>query len=187
MSTRSLTVFADSEAVATGDSDSAISTVKAFAAKGDPRTLLVFDDVTGEQVDLDLRDNLPVAEATEATERRGPGRPRLGVVGREVTLLPRHWEWLNAQPGGASVALRKLVERASRDNAQADRARRSREAAFRFMTVAAGNERGFEEACRALFARDREAFESQVTGWPRDVAAYTKVLADGAFVGVDHD
>ncbi len=93
--------------------------------------------------------------------RRTPGRPKLGVVGREVTLLPRHWEWLNAQPGGASVALRKLVEHARRDNVAKDRLRCSQEAAYRFMSAMAGNEAGFEEASRALFAGDSERFDTQ--------------------------
>ncbi len=112
---------------------------------------------------------------------RAPGRPKLGVVGREVTLLPRHWEWLNAQPGGASVALRKLVEQARRANVTNDRIRYSREVAFRFMSAMAGNEAGFEEVSRALFAGDRERFDENSSLWPPDVRNYARTLAAEAF------
>jgi hypothetical protein len=108
---------------------------------------------------------------------RGPGRPRLGVVAREVTLLPRHWDWLSGQPGGASVALRKLVEEARRANAGKDRVRRSQEAAYRFMSAIAGNLPGFEEAARALFARDPERFADCIRGWPADVQQHLARLA----------
>ena len=112
--------------------------------------IIIFSDATGQPIDLDLRGTereivarLPQpasppdveTEETAAAEPRGRGRPKLGVVAREVTLLPRHWEWLGAQPGGASVALRKLVEEARRANGDADRARAARDAAYRFMSV----------------------------------------------------
>ncbi|WP_188590115.1 DUF2239 family protein, partial [Achromobacter denitrificans] len=101
----------------------------------------------------------------------------LGVVAREVTLLPRHWDWLAAQPGGASVVLRKLVEQARRDNESADRRRQRQEAAYRFMSAMAGNLPGFEEATRALYAEDRERFAAQVASWPQDVRGYALGLA----------
>ena len=112
---------------------------------------------------------------------RKPGRPKLGVVPREVTLLPRHWEWLAAQPGGASVALRKLVEHASRANQSQDRIRKSRESAYRFMTAMAGNDPGFEEALRALFAGNHERFEQEIAEWPRDIQAHARKLAAPSF------
>ena len=105
------------------------------------------------------------------------------MVAREVTLLPRHWAWLNAQPGGASVALRKLVEMARRDHEESDRVRRSQEAAYRFMSVMAGDEPGFEEAARALFAGDAERFRANSTAWPPAVAAYAADLAADALPG----
>lgn len=107
--------------------------------------------------------------------------PGAGVVGREVTLLPRHWEWLGSQPGGASVTLRKLVERARKENAGADRVRRAREVAYRFLPAMAGDRPGFEEATRALFAGDEEKFEAETAGWPADVRGYARALAAGAF------
>ncbi|WP_154585104.1 DUF2239 family protein, partial [Bordetella pertussis] len=111
---------------------------------------------------------------------RGRGRPRLGVVAREVTLLPRHWDWLAGQPGGASVALRKLVEQARREHAGADALRRGRDAAYTFMSAAAGNLPGFEEAVRALYAGDAERLAAHMAGWPADVRAYALRLAGAA-------
>lgn len=147
-------------------------------------SILIFDDANGRPLDLDLRGNerdivarLPQpapnpevsAEGVSAPEPRGRGRPRLGVVAREVTLLPRHWEWLGAQPGGASVALRKLVEAARRCGGDLDRNRAARDAAYHFMSAMAGNLPGFEEASRALFADDRRQFVALIAGWPGDI------------------
>ncbi|NTU72437.1 MAG: DUF2239 family protein [Coriobacteriia bacterium] len=183
MPTESLTVFAGSHAILTGERDAVAYALREMHAAGEQRAILVFDDTTGEQIDIDLREGSasgPPPSSEEPVQRR-PGRPKLGVVAREVTLLPRHWEWLNAQPGGASVALRKLVEGARRENVDTDRARRSQEAAFRFMTAIAGNEPGFEEACRALYAGDRRVFNSHAASWPPDVGDYARRLAGDAF------
>lgn len=181
--------FADSHQIAQGDLPQMAQAVKPLVDAGDSRTLLVFAHPTGEQVDLDLRGSLEdVLAATQppqtepAQPRRSPGRPKLGVIGREVTLLPRHWEWLNAQPGGASVALRKLVEQARRGNQETDRTRQSREAAFRFMSAIAGNEPGFEEASRALFAGDGDGFSEHTNAWPADVRDFANKLAVDAFI-----
>jgi hypothetical protein len=113
-----------------------------------------------------------VADDNEPSAPRGPGRPKLGVVAREVTLLPRHWEWLNAQRGGASVALRKVVDEARRASGDRDRERAARDAAYRFMSAMAGDRRGFEEASRALFAGDRPRFEQHTVAWPEDIRTY---------------
>ena len=142
---------------------------------------LVFDDATGRQIDLDTRgtpDEISVRYSEIASaEPRGRGRPRLGVVAREVTLLPRHWDWLNSQPGGASVALRKLVDHARRASGDRDRVRAAQESAYRFMSAIAGNLPGFEEATRALFAYDRRHFGELIAGWPEDVRDYAVRLA----------
>ncbi|CAD6520634.1 hypothetical protein LMG28727_01436 [Paraburkholderia kirstenboschensis] len=112
-------------------------------------------------------------------EPRGRGRPKLGVVPREVTLLPRHWEWLATQPGGASVALRKLVEEARRTRGEKDRCRRAHERAYHFMSAMAGDMPGFEEATRALFANDEPRFRELIGAWPDDVRNHTIALAFG--------
>lgn len=175
-------------------SDVALAVKRALAAHGN-EPILVFQDVSGKQVDLDLSGDdaqitarhapAPViAAASDNAEPdaapRGRGRPKLGVVAREVTLLPRHWDWLGAQPGGASVALRKLVEQARRDNEAQDARRQRQEAAYRFMSSMAGNLPGFEEATRALYADDRDAFARQVAQWPQGVRAYATSLAWGS-------
>lgn len=135
--------------------------------------VLAFEVETGRQVDFDLRGSLDEVLAREAgPPRRGPGRPRLGVTSREVTLLPRHWEWLEAQPGGASGALRRLVEQAARADPGRERARRIRDALSRFLAATAGDRPGYEEACRALFAGDTARFEALVRRWPRDLRAH---------------
>lgn len=150
--------------------------------------IIIFADATGQPIDLDLRGTErdvvarlpqpePEPEQNAAAEPRSRGRPKLGVVAREVTLLPRHWEWLGAQPGGASVALRKLVDAARRANGDADRARAARDAAYRFMSVMAGNLAGFEEASRALFADDRRKFVALIAGWPNDIRDHIVKLA----------
>ena len=142
---------------------------------------LVFEDATGRQVDLDTRgtpEEISRRYAEEPLpEPRGRGRPRLGVVAKEVTLLPRHWDWLSSQSGGASVALRKLVDQARRASGDHDRLRAAQEAAYRFMSVLAGNLPGFEEATRALFAYDRRRFAELVAHWPEDVRDYAIQLA----------
>lgn len=142
---------------------------------------MVFRDATGQQVDLDTRGTAEEIEARyakePASETRGRGRPRLGVVAKEVTLLPRHWDWLSSQPGGASVALRKLVEEARKNSGDADRIRAAQEAAYAFMSAIAGNLPGFEEAIRALFAYDRRRFSDLVAKWPEDVRDYAIQLA----------
>jgi uncharacterized protein len=145
----------------------------------------IFSDATGRPIDLDLRgsvDNMLKwpGKATEepGSEPRGRGRPKLGVVAREVTLLPRHWEWLSTQPGGASVALRKLVEAARRDNGDADRLRAARDAAYHFMSAMAGNLENFEEASRALFADDRRRFSSLIAAWPADIRDHVVKLVE---------
>jgi hypothetical protein len=151
--------------------------------------ITVFSDTTGRIIDVDLRGSTadilarlpattnPAVEPETSSEPRGRGRPRLGVVAREVTLLPRHWEWLNAQPGGASVALRKLVEDARRTSGDRDRQRAARDAAYHFMSAMAGNFPHFEEASRALFADDRRSFVEQIASWPVDIRDHVVNLA----------
>ena len=159
---------------------------------GGRHPILIFDYDTGRQIELDLRGTdkdirarlaSPQREEDEApeTEKRGPGRPKLGVVPREVTLLPRHWDWLNAQPGGASVALRKLVEEARRTRGRADTARARQEAAYRFISAIAGNLPRYEDATRALFAGDAVAFSKFTDPWPVDVRDHARHLAGAAF------
>jgi uncharacterized protein len=185
--TETFTAFEGQRRLASGlltDIAPAIKRAEARAAE----QISIFSDATGRAIDLDLRGSVDdmlkwLAKTSEAPaasgEPRGRGRPKLGVVAREVTLLPRHWEWLNAQPGGASVALRKLVEAARRNNGDADRLRAARDAAYHFMSAMAGNLTHFEEASRALFADDRRRFSSLVAAWPADIRDHVVKLAHG--------
>ena len=182
------TAFAGSARIASGElRHVALKAKQAFDA-GKP--VLVFEDASGRVVELplelpagDLLKRLaePAASAVPVAAKppppRGPGRPKLGVVAREVTLLPRHWDWLSRQPGGASVALRRLVEEARRIHQGRDSVRESREATYRFMTAMAGSLEGFEEAARALFAGDQKRFAALVAPWPVDVSHYLQGLA----------
>jgi len=173
------TAFQGPKRIATATAPQVALFLKDATQGGD---FLVFEDATGRQVDLDPRgtpDEIAIRYSDEvsATEPRGRGRPRLGVVAREVTLLPRHWDWLNSQPGGASVALRKLVEEARRTSGDRDRIRSAQESAYRFMSAMAGNFPGFEEAARALFAYDRRRFGDCIAGWPEDIRDYAIKLA----------
>lgn len=143
----------------------------------------VFNDATGQTVDLDLRGSADEAVA-RVSPQAGPskparGRPKLGVTAREVTLLPRHWDWLATQPGGASATLRRLVEDARRQSGAADATRQAQEAAYRVMTTLAGNLPGYEEAVRALFAGELARLNGLAKAWPKDIAAYVGDLVKG--------
>jgi uncharacterized protein len=180
------TAFAGARRIAAGTPHEVAAAIKAVADRDRAAAILVFDDATGRPVEFDLRGTLAEVVARVAAPdaaARGPGRPRLGVVAREVTLLPRHWEWLNSQPGGASVALRKLVEAARSASANDDRIRHAREAAHRFATAMAGNEPGYEESLRALYAGDRATFERLAARWPADIGTYAMRLATAAWGG----
>jgi hypothetical protein len=176
------TAFAGHRRLVTGPLGEVALAVKHALAAGAAEPVLIYDDVTGGAIDIDTRGSdaevlARLSPPPLAAEPRGRGRPKLGVVAREVTLLPRHWDWLNAQPGGASVALRKLVEEARRANGDRDRARAAQEAAYRFMSAMAGDFAGFEEAARALFASDRARFTALIADWPLDVRDHVVTLA----------
>ncbi len=194
----SCTAFNSNECVCSGDLLQVTRKAKEIIDRDELASILIFDDTTSEIVEVDFRGTMEdVLERLEKTTvvvnsvkaplesekrlKRGPGRPKLGVVSREVTLLPRHWDWLKSQSGGASVTLRKLVEEARRLNSGKDKVRYSQEVAFRFMSAMAGDFPGFEEATRALFAGDSERFNSLVASWSIDIRDYALKLAGPAF------
>ncbi len=152
-------------------------------------SLLLFDDSNGRQTDIDLGASVTanveriLQPPTPAnTANRGKGRPRLGVVSKEVTLLPRHWSWLRAQQGGASAALRRLVDEARRVQSSGDQVQQAQNATYAFSAALAGNLPGFEEATRALFAKDQASFTEHVKIWPVAIRDYAQRLAAPAFV-----
>lgn len=161
-----LTAFLGDSIFARGD---AAEVTRLLRERGDAEPVRIFEDDTGRVTDLDLR----AAPEPLPEPARGRGRPKLGVTAREVTLLPRHWDWLARQRGGASAALRRLVETASKAEAGPDA---RRDAAYRFMSDMCGDRPGYEEALRALYRGDRERFDALIGEWPEDVGAYIKAL-----------
>lgn len=187
--TQQCTAFEGHRCIASGELIDVARKVKEVIDRGEKEPILIFDDSDSEIVEIDFRGSVedvvakletPASEAKPAEKAetpRGPGRPKLGVVSREVTLLPRHWDWLNSQPGGASVTLRKLVEEARRVNSGRDTVRRAQEVTYRFMHAMAGDLPGFEEATRALYARDRERFNGLIAPWPPDIREHVQKLS----------
>jgi hypothetical protein len=194
------TAFEGARRIASGPLADVALAVKRAADSGGTAPVLVFDDATSLLVEFDLRGSeaevlarLPAAADTSegagpaAEGPRGPGRPRLGVVAREVTLLPRHWDWLAQQPGGASVTLRRLVDEARRSGEGRDRQRQAQDAVYRFMRAMAGDRPGFEDASRALFARDGARFQALAAAWPDDIRDHALRLAAMVFDGAVFD
>lgn len=201
------TAFEGSRCIASGAlREVALATkpvVDSWASSISPPPILIFEDASSEVVELDWRGTLadfearlnaldvmmtqampaaPMEEPPAAVDApRGPGRPKLGVSAREVTLLPRHWEWLARQPGGASVVLRKLVETARLASETKDRVRHCGAVTYKFMSTMAGHEAGFEEASRALFAGDQAGFTARIGAWPGDVQAHLHKISIHAF------
>jgi hypothetical protein len=187
------TAFAGHQCIASGELRHVALKAKQVFDNGQHQPILVFEDASGKVVELPLElpaadllrtlNAKPVEGATPAVlPARSPGRPRLGVVAREITLLPRHWDWLAAQPGGASVTLRRLVEDARKVTTDSDRRRVAQEATYRFMHALAANLPDYEDATRALFAGDFARFEDALAHWPEDVRDHASLLAADAFV-----
>ncbi|HEX7111748.1 MAG TPA: DUF2239 family protein [Mizugakiibacter sp.] len=179
--------FAGDRLIARGALDEVALCCRVAQASGERAPVLVFDDASSQTVELDLRgseaDVLARLRrrgdvAAAAAPRSGPGRPRLGVVAREVTLLPRHWEWLGAQPGGASAVLRRLIEEARRQHGPREREQRAQAAIDRFMRVMGGDRPHYEEASRALYAARYDDVERLTARWPRDVRDHLRLLLE---------
>ncbi|MBR1223473.1 DUF2239 family protein [Bradyrhizobium sp. AUGA SZCCT0176] len=186
--------FEGDSCVGSGDLREVARSARQALGRQPEASILIFNGRTSALVDVDFRGSvddvvarIPLPEPPSTDEDtalaapRGPGRPKLGVVAREITLLPRHWDWLAQQKGGASVAIRKLVDEARRNNEGSDRIRLAQEAAYRFMSTMAGNRPHFEEAIRALFASDAKRFEQLIAEWPADVRDHAARLAVPAF------
>jgi hypothetical protein len=163
-----VTAFYEDRIIASGDRADVTRAVEEGFAQSDFAAIHVFDDTSGARIDLDYWD-----AAQGAPEPRGRGRPKLGVTPREVTLLPRHWEWLQRQKGGASAAIRRLVDDAMKAPASPEG---RRDAVYRFLTATSGDRENYEEAIRALYRGDVEQMMALITGWPEDIKVYAKRL-----------
>jgi hypothetical protein len=163
------TAFIGPEIVASGSPEDVAFALEKLARRDPTIAPRIFDDATAWPIHLDQ------------LKARAPGRRKLGVVAREVTLLPHHWDWLNNQPGGASVALRRLIDEARHADPVTDRVRLARAAAYRFITAMAGDQPGYGEATKALFASDAARYHALIAGWPADVRFYAAILAVDAF------
>jgi len=184
--TPTCTAFDHHRLIARGPLAEVVRATKQALDAGAAGPVLIFDDANGQPVEADLRGSLDEVMARLAVTpaaARGPGRPRLGVVAREVTLLPRHWDWLGRQSGGVSATLRRLVEHAARD--QQARARQAQETTDRVMRVIAGDLPGYEEAARALYRGDRARFTALTSAWPTDVRQHLQALATPAWPSAD--
>jgi len=177
------TAFIGTRLLASGELDEVLPALKSRFDLDRGTMIVTFEDRTGKQVDFDLRGTSSdvLARYRLAPARVGPGRPKLGVVAREVSLLPRHWEWLEQQPSGASAAIRRLVDEARKRDPGEQRTRSSVDAAGRFLSAMAGNLPGYEEASRALYARNKERFDELVREWPRDIRLHAQRLVRAAF------
>lgn len=188
----SWTAFQDNQQFASGDPWDVAITVSHALQQQPGQNIYIFDDQAGRMVDIDLtispaalmaqlQAQYTVNETTAPEALRGAGRPKLGVVAREVTLLPRHWEWLATQPSGASATLRKLVEQARKQDQATVAIRQAQEATDRFMNAMLGNAPGYEAAARALYAGQKENFLHYTEQWPTDLRNYVQRLAEPAF------
>jgi hypothetical protein len=190
--------FEGFQRIAAGSVPDVAAQTKAVIERGERGPVLIFDEETSRLVEIDFRGTADevvrrlkkqsqtgetTAESSPADSLppRGPGRPKLGVVAREVTLLPRHWDWLASQPGGASVALRKLVEEARRGRRADDLRRRAQESAYRFLHAIGGDLPNFEEVSRALFSAEADQFDALTQPWPADVRDHARKLAHASF------
>lgn len=177
------TAFVGDRLLASGPLEEMLRRVKAHVDRVGEDDLLVFRDRDGRQVDFDWRGTADevVTRATPKQDKPGPGRPKLGVTAREVTLLPQHWEWLEEQPNGVSATLRRLVEDARKRHPDREQGKRAAVAAGNFLTAMAGNRENFEEAYRALYRGEGKQFATLIKKWPKDVRTHATRLAAPAF------
>jgi uncharacterized protein len=182
---QSYTAFIGHKLLAHGPLEKVVLKVKHQSEENPTATVLVFSDSTGKQMDFDLsgtekdilkRLNVYI-DTNEPVSQSGPGRPKLGVVSREISLLPRHWEWLSNQPGGASVTLRRLVDETRKQSTGKEQIKKAQERTYTFLSSIAGNLSNYEEALRALFAKNAKGFEANISEWPKDIKSHARKLA----------
>lgn len=183
------TVFEAAKMLFRGSLTEVVVKVKKRLGKSDHSPCSIFSDDTGKAIDFnfqgsekDVLKRLEIFVSETPLENSGPGRPKLGVISREVSLLPRHWEWLATQAGGASAVLRRLVDEAKKKSAEGNAIKQAQERVYKFLSVMAGDMPGYEEALRALYRKEEKKFALQIEAWPEDVKAYVLELAGPVFV-----
>ncbi|MEO5668766.1 MAG: DUF2239 family protein [Bdellovibrionota bacterium] len=183
------TAFDGTTFVAKGPLESVVAKIKKISAKTAPTALLIFSDTTGVTIDLDLSGSPKEIAARmriylpreESESSKGPGRPRLGVIAREISLLPQHWEWLATQSGGASASLRRLVEDAKKSSLTKNLTKQAQERTYKFISVLAGDLPRYEEALRALYRKNEDGFREEISAWPKDIRRHAQELAAPVF------
>jgi hypothetical protein len=183
------TAFDKFNQIAAGSLDEVALQIKHYNKTHSEAQVLLFSDLNGRQIDLDLSgsdrallDRLRIYTSAPVPSQNTVGRPRLGVVAREVSLLPAHWEWLMNQDGGASATIRRLIDEkiksSTRDN---EKIKLAQEATYKFLSSLAGDLPLFEEATRYLYRKDKKNFENSMQGWPRDVVRHAQKLSQDVF------
>ncbi|MES2802482.1 MAG: DUF2239 family protein [Bdellovibrionota bacterium] len=183
------TVFAGFKIISQGNIEEVAIATKKYLKKEDDVRLLIFSDLSGKQMDLDLSgadkdviDRLSVYKAAEASVSvSGPGRPKIGVKPREVSLLPLHWEWLSTQSGGASATIRRLVDEKMKAPTPKDKIKQTQESVYTFLNSIAGDLTNFEDAIRFLYRQDEAKFKDAIADWPKDLKKHTLTLSRGVF------
>jgi len=195
--------FVGWELVARGTLDEVVAACRLASAQRPNQRTAFFDDVSGHAVEAPVAPTAtrspsegvsPIVRSAPAAEReasdatgpqrkRGPGRPRLGVVSREVSLLPRHWEWLSAQRGGTSATLRRVIDAARKADGGTTERRRTIDAAHRFLWDIAGDLPCFEELTRALYAEQFQRVADLSCSWPTGVRQQLLRFVDRAAAG----
>ncbi len=183
----SYTVFADFRFITQGSLESVALSLKKKFKEPNSASILIFSDLTGRQIDLDLSgtdkqilDRLKVYSQQETQSNTGAGRPKLGVVPREISLLPIHWEWLINQDGGSSAVIRNLIDEKIK-NRSIDKIKNSQERTYKFLSALAGNLPNFEEATRFLYRKDKRKFTELISSWPKDIAKHATHLSREVF------
>jgi uncharacterized protein len=183
------TAFDSQQLLFQGTLSEVVLKIKKRLGRADHSSVLIFSDETGKTMDFnfqgsekDVQKRLEVFVSDGIPkESSGPGRPKLGVISREISLLPRHWEWLASQPGGASTILRTLVEEAAKKSTGSISVKQLQERVYRFLSVMAGDLPAYEEALRALYKRDKSKFTALIKEWPRDIRSHSLELAKPVF------
>lgn len=181
------TAFEEFKIVSQGTLDDVAISVKHRLKEQGSSNILIFSDSTGRQIDLDLSgtdkqvlDRLKVFTTSSVQTQSGAGRPKLGVLPREISLLPSHWEWLLNQEGGSSAVIRNLIDEKMKTQL-IHKNKIAQERTYKFLSAHAGNLPSFEDAVRFLYRKDKKKFMDQISGWPKDVLKYTLSLSSDAF------